>query len=63
MHDGAVIVRGNRIIAAACFLPLSLNPSLSTPLGTRHRAAIGVTEESDAIAVSSPRRPALFRSP
>ncbi len=51
LHDGAVIVRGNRIISAACFLPLSLNPSLSTQLGTRHRAAIGVTEESDAVAV------------
>lgn len=51
MHDGAVIVRNNRVTAAACFLPLSLNPALSTPLGTRHRAAIGVTEESDAVAV------------
>lgn len=50
LHDGAVIVRKNRIAAAACFLPLSLNPLLSTQLGTRHRAAIGVTEESDAVA-------------
>ncbi len=51
MHDGAVIVRSNRVTAAACFLPLSLNPALATPLGTRHRAAIGVTEESDSVAV------------
>lgn len=50
LHDGAVIVRKNRVVAASCFLPLSLNPLLSTQLGTRHRAAIGVTEESDAIA-------------
>jgi diadenylate cyclase len=51
MHDGAVILQGDRICAAACFLPLSLNPALSNQLGTRHRAAIGITEESDAIAV------------
>jgi diadenylate cyclase len=51
LHDGAVIVQGNRAAAAACFLPLSLNPMISNQLGTRHRAAIGVTEESDAVAV------------
>src|SRR6476646_6616479 len=51
LHDGAVIVQNNRIAAAACFLPLSMNPVLSTQLGTRHRAGIGVTEETDAIAV------------
>jgi diadenylate cyclase len=51
LHDGAVIVRKDRIAAAACFLPLSMNPILSTQLGTRHRAGIGVTEETDAIAV------------
>ena len=51
LHDGAVIVQGTRISAAACFLPLTLNPSTSNQLGTRHRAAIGVTEESDAVAV------------
>jgi diadenylate cyclase len=51
LHDGAAIVRKNRVVAASCFLPLSLNPLLSTQLGTRHRAAIGVTEESDAVAV------------
>jgi diadenylate cyclase len=51
LHDGAVIVKDDRIAAAACFLPLSMNPVLSTQLGTRHRAGIGVTEETDAIAV------------
>jgi diadenylate cyclase len=51
MHDGAVIVQGDRIAAAACFLPLTLNPTISNQLGTRHRAAIGLTEESDAVAV------------
>lgn len=51
LHDGAVIIRGDRIAAAACFLPLSMNPVLSTQLGTRHRAAIGITEETDAISI------------
>jgi diadenylate cyclase len=51
LHDGAVIIQKDRIAAAACFLPLSMNPVLSTQLGTRHRAGIGVTEETDAIAV------------
>src|SRR5438132_510912 len=51
LHDGAVIVQGARMAAAACFLPLTLNPLTSNQLGTRHRAAIGVTEESDAVAV------------
>ncbi|MGZ4731593.1 MAG: diadenylate cyclase CdaA [Terriglobales bacterium] len=51
LHDGAVIVQKDRVAAAACFLPLSMNPVLSTQLGTRHRAGIGVTEETDAIAV------------
>jgi diadenylate cyclase len=51
LHDGAVIVQNDRIAAAACFLPLSMNPVLSTQMGTRHRAGIGVTEETDAIAV------------
>lgn len=51
LHDGAVIIRGDRIISAACFLPLTLNPRLSRELGSRHRAAIGVSEESDAIAL------------
>lgn len=51
LHDGAVIIQGDRISAAACFLPLSMNPVLSTQLGTRHRAGIGITEETDAISV------------
>lgn len=51
LHDGAAIIQKDRVAAAACFLPLSMNPVLSTQLGTRHRAAIGVTEETDAIAV------------
>jgi uncharacterized protein (TIGR00159 family) len=51
LHDGAVIIRNFRLAAASCFLPLTLNPRLSKDLGTRHRAAIGITEESDAVAV------------
>jgi diadenylate cyclase len=51
LHDGAVIIQKDRLAAAACFLPLSMNPVLSTQLGTRHRAGIGITEETDAIAV------------
>jgi len=51
MHDGAVIIAEDRIAAAACFLPLTVNPKLDRDLGTRHRAAIGLTEESDALAV------------
>ena len=51
LHDGAVIIEGSRMAAAGCFLPLSLNPMISKQLGTRHRAAIGVTEDSDAIVV------------
>jgi uncharacterized protein (TIGR00159 family) len=51
LHDGAVIVQDDRIAAAACFLPLTVNPKLSKELGSRHRAAIGLTEENDAIAI------------
>ncbi len=51
LHDGAVIVQGERIAAAACFLPLSVNPQVSRDLGTRHRAALGLTEENDAVAI------------
>jgi len=51
LHDGAVIVQRGRIAAAACFLPLSMNPEISTQFGTRHRAAIGITEETDAVSV------------
>jgi diadenylate cyclase len=51
LHDGAVILQDNRVAAAACFLPLTVNPRVSRELGTRHRAAIGLTEEGDAVAV------------
>lgn len=51
LHDGAVIMRGNHVVAASCFLPLSENPNLSKELGTRHRAGIGVTEVSDSMVV------------
>jgi diadenylate cyclase len=51
LHDGAVIVRGDKIFAAGCVLPLTYNKALSKDLGTRHRAGIGITENSDAIAV------------
>lgn len=51
LHDGAVIVQTDRVAAAACFLPLTVNPKLSKELGSRHRAAIGLTEENDAVAI------------
>jgi diadenylate cyclase len=51
LHDGAVVISNNRLAAAACLLPLSESPRLSKDLGTRHRAGIGLTEETDAIAV------------
>lgn len=51
LHDGAVIIRGNQIMAAGCYLPLSENPFISKELGTRHRAGIGVSEVSDAISL------------
>ena len=51
LHDGAVIIRGDRVAAAGCFLPLTENPNLGKELGTRHRAAIGITEISDAVAI------------
>ncbi len=51
LHDGAVICQGDRIAAAACFLPLTANPELSKDFGTRHRAALGISEESDAVAI------------
>jgi diadenylate cyclase len=51
LHDGAVIIQGDRIAAAACFLPLTVNPQVSKDYGTRHRAAIGLTEETDAVTV------------
>ena len=51
LHDGAVIVRGNRIVAATCYLPLSDNMGLSKDLGTRHRAGVGISEVSDSITI------------
>jgi len=51
IHDGAVIIRKNRIVAAGCFLPLPLTTTLSKTLGTRHRAAVGLTMESDAVGI------------
>jgi diadenylate cyclase len=51
LHDGAVIVQGDRVAAAACFLPLTISPHVPKELGTRHRAAIGITEDTDAVAI------------
>jgi len=51
IHDGAVIIKGNRIAAAGCFLPITLSSELSKSLGTRHRAGVGLTEETDAVAI------------
>src|SRR6476660_5681627 len=51
LHDGAVIVQDDRVAAAACFLPLTVNPKLGKELGSRHRAAIGLTEENDSVAI------------
>jgi diadenylate cyclase len=51
LHDGAVIVQNDRVAAAACFLPLTVNPKLAKELGSRHRAAIGLTEENDSVAI------------
>lgn len=51
LHDGAVIVKGNRVAAAGCLLPLTENPELSKSLGTRHRAGLGLSEENDAVTV------------
>jgi len=51
LHDGAVIIRGDQVVAAGCILPLSQNPRIASALGTRHRAAIGISEETDAVAL------------
>ena len=51
LHDGAIIVRGDRVISATCYLPLSDNMFLSKELGTRHRAAVGVSEVSDSLTI------------
>ena len=52
IHDGAIVIRKGRLTAAGCFLPLTANPNVSKTLGTRHRAAIGITEESDAVVIA-----------
>lgn len=51
LHDGGIIIRGDRLIAASCLFPLSENSSLNKILGTRHRAALGITEQTDAISI------------
>ena len=51
LHDGAVIVRGNRVVAATCYLPLSDNMELSKQLGTRHRAGVGISEATDSVTI------------
>ena len=51
LHDGAVIIQNGRIAAAGCFLPLTLNPRIYKDLGTRHRAAIGLSEEGDSVVI------------
>ena len=51
LHDGAVLIRGNRVVAATCYLPLSANMRLSKELGTRHRAAVGISEETDSFTI------------
>ena len=56
LHDGAVVIRGNRITAATCYLPLSENKTISKELGTRHRAGLGISEVTDALTVICVRR-------
>lgn len=51
LHDGAILIRGNQLLAAGCILPLSTNPSVEPTVGTRHRAALGLSEETDAVVV------------
>lgn len=51
LHDGAVVIKGNKILASSCFLPLTENVTVTKEVGTRHRAAIGITEESDVLAI------------
>ncbi len=51
IHDGAVVIKGNRIVAAGCFLPITMGPDISKSLGTRHRAGLGLSEETDAVVL------------
>ncbi|KJU85335.1 protein containing DNA integrity scanning protein, DisA, partial [Candidatus Magnetobacterium bavaricum] len=51
IHDGAVVIKGNKIVAAGCFLPISFRPDIEKTLGTRHRAGLAITEEADAIVL------------
>ena len=51
IHDGAVVIKKNRIVAAGCFLPITMSPDISKALGTRHRAALGISEETDAVVL------------
>src|SRR5690625_429942 len=61
LHDGAVIIKNDEIVAAACFLPLSESPFISKELGTRHRAAIGISEVTDAVTIIVWRKRVIFR--
>jgi diadenylate cyclase len=63
LHDGAVVIQKERIAAAACFLPLSVNPAISSKLGTRHRAGIGITEETDCLSLGVKRRQSTPSAP
>ena len=51
LHDGAVVIRGNRIVAASCYLPISQNPNISSSFGTRHRAAVGISESNNVFVI------------
>ena len=63
LHDGAVIVRGNRVVAATCYLPLSDNMELSKQLGTRHRAGVGISEATDSLTIIVSKRQDRFQWP
>jgi diadenylate cyclase len=51
LHDGAVVIRSNRIVAASCYLPISQNPNISSVFGTRHRAAVGISETNNVFVI------------